>query len=199
MVTEVLRQSPILGTRLRQVQPVWVMNFIYQKGNKEIMLDQPLVEMWTPTRSEWPELMALVAELDQTDWVAFHADWHLSWHMLVAHLSNKPVGFLYYVTQAIGVEEDQPAVIYQGEPLTEGKVIAFGVAPAHRRKGVGRLLQIRLIAECQRQSCYQIRSHSGAANVENHQLKLSLGFAIHPLVPDQGKDGAYFILPLGRQ
>ena len=158
--------------------------------------NQLMIEAWTTEHPNWAALATLVDELGQTDWVAFQADWHLSWHMLVAHLADKPIGFLYYVTQAIGVEEDRPAVIFNGNPLTEGKVIAFGVAAANRRQGIGRQLQTRLITECQTQGCHQIRSHSGDDNAENYQLKLSMGFAMHPLVPGQGKDGAYFLLPL---
>lgn len=88
-----------------------------------------------------------------------------------------------------------PLAMVKGRTLTEGKVIAFGVAAANRRQGIGRQLQTRLITECQAQGCHQIRSHSSDDNAENHQLKLSMGFAMHPLVPGQGKDGAYFLLP----
>jgi len=158
--------------------------------------NQLIIETWTAEHPNWVALATLIDELGQTDWVAFQADWHLGWHMLVARLADKPVGFLYYVTQAIGVEEDRPAVMVNGQPLIEGKVIGFGVAAAHRHQGIGRLLQTRLIAECQAQGCHQIRSHSGDDNVENHQLKLAMGFAMHPLVPGQGKDGVYFLLPL---
>jgi L-amino acid N-acyltransferase YncA len=83
-----------------------------------------------------------------------------------------------------------------GATLTEGKVIAFGVAPDLRRNGIGRLLQARLIQECRAQRCHQIRSHSGDTKVENYRLKLAMGFAMHPLVPGSGKEGAYFLMPL---
>ena len=161
-----------------------------------MLQNQLVIEPWTAEHPNWGALATLVDELGQTEWVAFQADWHLSWHMLVARLADKPVGFLYYVTQAIGVEEDRPAVTVNGKPLTESKVIAFGVAATHRRQGIGRLLQTRLIAESRAQGCHQIRSHSGDENVANHQLKLAMGFAMHPLVPGQGKDGVYFLLPL---
>ncbi len=158
--------------------------------------NQFIIEAWTTEHPNWIALATLVDELGQTDWVAFQADWHLSWHMLVARLADKPVGFLYYMAQTIGVEEDRPAVMVNGKPLTEGKVIAFGVAAANALAAIGRLLRTRLITECQAQGCHQIRSHSDDDNAENHQLKLSMGFAMHPLVPGQGKDGAYFLLPL---
>lgn len=154
------------------------------------------VEIWNPDYPRYPELTALIARLGQEDWVAFKADWHLADHMLVALSSGEVVGFLRYVIQEIGVEEDQPPFTHNGETLREAKVIAFGVAPEHRRKGIGRALQGRLIEESRAAGLHQIRSHSSAQNTENHRLKLSLGYAIHPLVTSRGKDGAYFVLPL---
>ena len=162
----------------------------------EMELQPIVIETWTSEHPRWPELTGVVTELEQTDWVAFTADWHLSSHMLVALQRDRVAGFLYYVTQEIGVEEDRPAVMLEGAILTEGKVIAFGVAPEQRRKGIGRLLQEQLIQECRAQHCHQIRSHSSDANVENHRLKLAMGFAMHPLVPGSGKEGAYFLMPL---
>lgn len=160
------------------------------------MNDSFSIEPWSADHPRYPELTALIARLEQEDWVAFKADWHLADHMLVALSSGEVVGFLRYVIQEIGVEEDQPPFTLNGETLREAKVIAFGVAPEHRRKGIGRALQERLIEEARSAGLYQIRSHSSAKNTENHRLKLSLGYAIHPLVASRGKDGAYFILPL---
>jgi RimJ/RimL family protein N-acetyltransferase len=159
--------------------------------------ESPLViERWTADQPRWPALDALVAELKQTDWVAFTADWHLSSTMLVAHQGKEIMGFLRFVIQPIGVEEDLSPVMLRGQILTEGKVLAFGVAPTYRRQGIGRQLQERLITDCRGLGCHQLRSHSSAKNGANHQLKLAMGFAIHPLPPDQKKDGAYFLLPL---
>jgi GNAT superfamily N-acetyltransferase len=128
--------------------------------------------------------------------VAFSAEWHLSSHMLVAYCDGTVVGFLRYVIQQIGVEDDLPPVTLDGQPLIEAKVLAFGVAVDARRQGIGRRLQQRLIADARRHGCYQIRSHSGTANQANHRLKLSLGFAIQPVPPHGRRDGAYFLLPL---
>lgn len=154
------------------------------------------IKSWSADHPRYPELTALIARLEQEDWVAFKADWHLADHMIVALSDGAVVGFLRYVIQEIGVEEDQPSFMLDGEPLREVKVIAFGVAPEHRRKGIGRALQERLIEESRTAGLYQIRSHSSANNVENHRLKISMGFTIHPLPVGKDKDGAYFILPL---
>lgn len=154
------------------------------------------IESWSADHPRYPKLTALIARLGQEDWVTFKADWHLADHMLVAISAGEVVGFLRYVIQEIGLEEDQPPYTLNGETLCEAKVIAFGVASEHRRKGIGRALQERLIEEARSAGLYQICSHSSAKNTENHRLKLSLGYAIHPLVASRGKDGAYFILPL---
>ena len=143
-----------------------------------------------------PPLERLITRLDQADNVSFQADWHLETHMLAASQDGLTVGFLRYVIRRIGVEEDLNPIQVAGTILTEAKVLAFGVAPEHRRQGIGRALQLALIEQSKRAGCYQIRSHSAATNTANHQLKLSLGFAIHPLVSSADKDGFYFILPL---
>lgn len=156
------------------------------------------VEEWTVQHPRWREVAMLIEQLEQTDWVAFEADWHLSSHMLVATTPERVVGVLRYVVQELGVEEDWLPVTLHGTVLTEGKVIAFGVAPAARRQGIGRALQQRLIDDCRAHGCFQIRSHSNQTNIENYRLKLTMGFTMHPLVPGRGKDGAYFLLPLTR-
>ena len=155
-----------------------------------------IIEEWHAGHPRWNELGILIDQLEQTDWVCFVAGWHLSSHMLVAATPACVVGFLRYVIQEIGVEEDLPPVTLNSTVLTEGKVLAFGVARDMRRQGIGRRLQQQLIHDCRIHGCFQIRSHSSAKNVENHRLKLSLGYAIQPLIPTANKDGAYFLLPL---
>jgi len=138
----------------------------------------------------------LIAGLDQASWGAFNAEWHLSSHFLVAQRHQVPLGFLRYVIQYIGADADQVPARLDEAPLTEAKVIAFGVATAFRRQGIGRRLQELLIEQAAAAGCYQVRSHSSASNAANHQLKLSMGFGIHPLDKTGERDGAYFILPL---
>ena len=152
-----------------------------------------LIELQTTIQ---PSLEALIARLNQADYVAFHAHWHLQSHLLAASRNGLPVGFLRFVIQRIGAEEDLEPLQLAGMTLTEAKVLAFGVAPEHRRQGIGRALQLALIEQSKRAGCFQIRSHSAAENKANHQLKLSLGFAVHPLITSANKDGFYFILPL---
>jgi hypothetical protein len=43
---------------------------------------------------------------------------------------------------------------------------------------------------------HPLRSHSGGSHAANQQLKLSMGFRVHPIVRDDDARGAYFVLPL---
>lgn len=157
------------------------------------------IEEWDSEHPRWSDLLRLVAELDQMEWLTFTAAWHTSSHVPVALQDAEIVGFLRFVVQDIGPEADCPPVQWNGETLTEAKVIAFGVAPARRRQGVGRKLQESLQQSAQSRGCYQIRSHSSGDHLENHRLKLSLGYAVHPIIREDDRLGVYFILPLRRQ
>ena len=163
------------------------------------MLMQPtdiIIDEWTPTHDRWSELLNLVTQLDQMEWFTFTREWHLSSHVLVAQRGSEIVGFLRFVLQDIGPDMDCPPVAWKGENLREAKVLAFGVLKSLRRQGFGRMLQEALRERAHEVGCYQIRSHSSGDNVENHQLKLSLGYGIHPIIRGDDRRGVYFILPL---
>ena len=155
-----------------------------------------LIEEWPPQQARWSELLMLVNQLDQNEWFTFTTEWHLSSHVLVAQRDSEIVGFLRFVIQEIGPDTDCPPVVWKGENLREAKVIAFGVTPSQRLQGIGRRLQEALRERAQELGCYQIRSHSSGDNVENHQLKLSLGYGVHPIIRGEDRRGVYFILPL---
>ncbi|HJQ14410.1 MAG TPA: GNAT family N-acetyltransferase [Anaerolineales bacterium] len=157
------------------------------------------IEEWRPDHARWTELLALVTELNQMDWLNFTAEWHHSSHVLVAQHDLEILGFLRFVVQEIGPDMDCPPVHWRGENLREAKVIAFGVLPAQRHQGIGRSLQEALRQRAQDLGCYQIRSHSSGDNSANHQLKLSLGYGVHPIIRGEDSRGVYFILPLQRQ
>lgn len=152
---------------------------------------------WSAQHERWDEALALVAELQQADWVAMTAPWHHSSHLLVALQDWAVAGFLRFVVQEIGPELDRPPVLFDGRPLIEAKVLAFGVLPAFRRRGIGRRLQETAIERASSLGCYQVRSHSSGANMENHRLKLALGFGVHPIVRDEDTTGVFFVRPLG--
>jgi GNAT superfamily N-acetyltransferase len=155
------------------------------------------VEAWDPAHPRWAVLLALIADLGQTGWVAFSADFHQTTHMLVALDADRIAGFLRYVVQAIGPDAGCPSVAIDGRTLREAKILAFGVDPARQRQGIGRALQLRCIADARERGCYQVRSHSGGDHPANHQLKLALGFGVHPILRGDDTRGAYYILPLG--
>ena len=81
-----------------------------------------------------------------------------------------------------------------GQALTEAKIIAFGVQPAHRRQGIGRALQEHVLRRARELGCYQVRSVSRWTRQANHQLKLSMGFAVEPMERDE--PSLAFVMPL---
>jgi mRNA interferase MazF len=92
------------------------------------------VEEWHSDHARWSELLALVTELNQVDWLNFTVKWHHSSHVLVAQRGSGILGFLRFVIQDIGPDVDCPPLQWKGENLREAKVIAFGVPPAQRRQ-----------------------------------------------------------------
>lgn len=154
------------------------------------------IEIWQPDHPRWQELLDLMEKQHQKDWAEFSAAWHLDSYFIVALLNDEVVGFLRFVTQPIGPEMDCPPVRLAGKVLLEAKVLAFGVMPEHRRKGIGKRLQEFLIEQARLLGCHQVRSHSSGNAIENQQLKLRLGFGVHPIVRGEDRGGAYFILPL---
>ena len=154
------------------------------------------ISAWNKDHPHWPKLTAIIEQLGQMNWVTVQGDWHLSSVLLVACIDEKPVGFLRYVIQEIGVDEDLDVVRLGNKPLREAKVLAFGVVEHRRRQGIGTQLQQALIENSRQAGCYQVRSHSSLSNKANHQLKLSLGFGVHPLPSTSERGGFYFVLPL---
>lgn len=154
------------------------------------------IEEWGQTHARWPELKEFIETQDQTRWAETTAEWHLSSHVLVALHHGRITGFLRFVIQIIGVDEDHDPVAFEGTPLTEAKVLAFGVAPTWRNQGIGRSLQKAAMHAARQRGCHQLRSHSSGDNEANHHLKLSLGFAVHPVVRDNDTKGVYFVMPL---
>ena len=154
------------------------------------------IEEWPLQHARWSELLRLVTELNQLDWLTFTAKWHTGSHVLVAQHGPSIVGFLRFVLQDIGPDTDCPPIQWKGKNLRECKVLAFGVLPHQRRQGIGRKLQEILLQRARDLDCFQIRSHSGGDNLANHQLKLSLGYGVHPIIRGDDHRGVYFILPL---
>ncbi|MEZ4674296.1 MAG: GNAT family N-acetyltransferase [Caldilineaceae bacterium] len=154
------------------------------------------IREWSPTHPQWSALQTASDELHQTNWVMARYDWHQSSHTLVATKGGTVVGFLRLVTQPIGADDELPPTELAGIPLLEAKVLAFGVMESYRRQGIGRALQAAALRLAKNLGCYQLRSYSSGDKVANHQLKLTMGFALHRTVRGEDRLGAYFVMPL---
>jgi len=162
--------------------------------------ERPLViEEWSENHSRWADLMQTIAEQKQTNWATFNADFHRSSHILVATQGEVIAGFLRYVLQEIGPDMGCPSLKLRGKSLIEAKILAFGVKETQRRQGIGRALQAEALRQARQQGCYQVRSHSSGYSQANHQLKLSMGFAVHPFVDGDDDRAVYFVRPLHQE
>ena len=155
-----------------------------------------LVEEWDEQHPRRHELLEAVEHLEQLNWLNAQFDWHHSSHRLAAHQADTIVGFLRFVVQPIGLEDDHAPISFNDRALTEAKILAFGVLPAYRRRGIGRRLQAYALQRAYHLGCYQVKSHSSGTNQANHRLKLEMGFGVHPIVRGEDIHGVYFIMPL---
>ncbi|MBV9470261.1 MAG: GNAT family N-acetyltransferase [Abitibacteriaceae bacterium] len=155
------------------------------------------IARWDSSHARWAELMQACSDLGHgADLEAKTADYHLGLYTLVAFTPHEVVGLLRFWTQQIGLDEDKPLLLIEGEPTIEAKSVAFAVRPEFRRQGIGRRLQEAAIEWARELGCYQLRSRSYYSCQENHALKLSMGFAIQPAVQKEAHPSAYFVLPL---
>ena len=154
----------------------------------------PIEEM-TPDHPEWQELVDVITQENQTGW-AFNSHFEqFARYFLAAKQDGNIVGFLMFVVWDIGPNDrDHPPVEIDGKRLQEAKIIAFGVKEAYRRQGIGRALQEYALKRAKELDCYQVRSVSDMDHPENHQLKLSMGFAVEPM--EREGPSLAFIMPL---
>ena len=126
----------------------------------------------------WAELVELFDAQEQLRWVLpDEKRLRPSSEVLVAVADERPVGFLVFVVQEIGPPDDCP-----GFGQTEAKVVAFAVRADYRRRGIGTALQRRALEVAGQLGCYQLRSVTDVWRDENRQVKLALGFGVHPTV-----------------
>ncbi len=156
-----------------------------------------VVERWNDIHPRWPELMALPGVED------LHIDtkvqeWHLGVYTLVALQDDVIAGVLRFWTQVIGVDEDRPPFVVDGEPAVEAKVVTLHVLDAFRGTGLGQELQVAAVRWARELGCYQVRSRSPYASEGYHRLTASLGFGISPGRDraDGERQTAFFVLPL---
>jgi GNAT superfamily N-acetyltransferase len=115
--------------------------------------------------------------------------------LLVAIEEDHPVGFLFAIVQVLGRQEGCSPIFLNGQSLVECYIEAFGVLPEFRRQGIGQELQEAIIRIAHNIDCYQVRSRSPVTARENYELKLKMGYAIHPSTEN---DSYYFIKRLRR-
>lgn len=153
------------------------------------------IEEMTPDHSEWQALVDVITQENQTGWAFNQHFEQFARYFLAAKQEGKIVGFLMFVVWDIGPNDrDHPPVQVGGKTLREAKIIAFGVKKAYRRQGIGRALQEYTLQRAKELDCYQVRSVSDMDHPENHQLKLSMGFAVEPM--EREEPSLAFIMPL---
>lgn len=141
----------------------------------------------------WNRCLRIVDVLGQTAWMQAQADHFRSSHVHAAFAEVEPVGFLRFVVQRLGEDEDRPPIHFKDHTLSEAKIIAFGVVPDYQNQGIGRSLQQAAMQRAKELGCYQVRSRSDYTNVANFHLKIALGFGIQPSLQN---DSVYFVKTL---
>jgi GNAT superfamily N-acetyltransferase len=155
------------------------------------------IERWTSAHPRWSELIAL-PDIEDLHLEEKTQEWHLGTYTLVALEEDEISGVLRFWTQVIGVDEDKPPFLVDGEPATEAKIVTFHVLDEFRGLGIGKGLDIAAAGWARELGCYQLRERSAYDRVGNHRLKASEGFAISPgRNRADGPEGtAFFVLPL---
>ena len=151
-----------------------------------------IVEM-TEGAQLWPQFLSVVELLNQERFVQVQAEHFQSNHLLAALVDEQPVGFLRFVVQRLGEDEERPPIVFRGQTLCEAKIIAFGVLPQERNREIGRSLQREAMKRAQELNCCQVRSRSAYGKDANFHLKISLGFGIQPSLEN---DSVYFVKSL---
>jgi GNAT superfamily N-acetyltransferase len=160
------------------------------------MPDQPfLILEIDEQHALWGQLLAMAAALGEaeTTRLTLQGEHFKASQVLAAFAGDQPAGYLRFITQRLGEDENRPLVAFNGQVLVEAKIIGFAVLPEYRNRGLGRALQREAIRRAREAGCYQIRSRSHARHAANHHLKIALGFAIQPSLED---DSVYFVMKL---
>ena len=78
----------------------------------------------------WPQVWSVVEQLNQERYVQVQAEHFRFSHLLVALQDERPIGFLRFVVQRLGEDEERPPIVFRGRTLYEAKIIAFGIQPS---------------------------------------------------------------------
>lgn len=162
-------------------------------------------ETFAPDHPHWQDYVAHMQRANMARWaVDANGQPRTPLHFLGVHKDNAVIGHISLKQQPLtcpatswSAELDPTVYNADGTPLTELYVYTFAVDEAHRRRGIGRALQCAALEYTRAQGCYQLRSWSSLDHPENYQLKIALGFAMHPAIfkTDSGLEvsGVYFV------
>ena len=137
-------------------------------------MKKTIVEVTEESRL-WKQLWPVIEQLEQQPYIEVQAGHFRSSHMFAALVEDRPVGFLRFVVQRLGEDEGRPPIVFRDKVLYEAKIIAFGVLPEERNRGIGRSLQQEAMRRAESLACCQVRSRSDYESVANYHLKISLG------------------------
>jgi GNAT superfamily N-acetyltransferase len=159
---------------------------------------QFVVEEWDTRHPRFPELLRFLEDVapEQLPFVVGERYARFTCPLMVALEAGEVAGAIRFAIQPIGSEERCPPLHRDGVLLTEAKIHAFAVRSASRGRGIGRLLQERVIRRARELGCHQVASYSCYDKVANHHIKLSLGFAAQAEVHGENEQGVYFLMPL---
>lgn len=147
-----------------------------------------------PDHRDWPEYVVVVEGEGQSRWAFDTRYERFRRRYVMARQDSHVVGFLMYLIWRIGPNDRKhPPLAVGGAPLTEAKIMAFGVK-GYRRQGIGRALQEHVLRQAKALGCYQVRSESTGEHPANQRLKLAMGFAVEPMERDTPT--LAFIMPL---
>jgi GNAT superfamily N-acetyltransferase len=142
------------------------------------------------TSAYWRAYLEHAARHDMRQWIVDETDLPLdNSHYLGAILGDVVIGHLTLKQQPIMIPAtewagDRETVVADAtrQPLQELFVQTFAVDETYRRQRIGSRLQEAGLKLARTLGCYQVRSWSSLDRLANYQLKIKLGFAIHPSV-----------------
>ena len=167
----------------------------FPPGEMNVSVPRYSIHELAPDHRDWPEYVDVVDREGQSGW-AFDTRYARYRRLyLMARQDGRVVGFLMYLIWQIGPHDRKhPPLAVSGAPLTEAKIMAFGVKEGYRRQGIGRALQEHVLRQAKALGCYQVRSVSTGGHPQNQRLKLAMGFAVEPMERDTPT--LAFIMPL---
>lgn len=163
------------------------------------------VQKFSQTHTHWAQYLEHTDKHDMTRWITDEQrnalpDVHYLGYLLdgsvVGHLALKEQPLIVPQTEwSRGLEHTVTSE--NNETLTELYVLTFAVDEEFRRHGYGSTLQRAGLTLGRERRAYQMRSWSSLDKDANFDLKLKLGFAVHPCTcfGPSGEEisGVYFI------